>query len=82
MRILTMMASDDPIVEVPIVFASASAGALKSFAIMETHPVFKSTANSDSSVAQYVRTVLDVGANGVFFIVDEVFGESIPRKLR
>jgi len=77
-----MMASDDPIVEVPIVFASASAGALKSFAIMETHPVYKSATDSYSSLLQYVRTVLNVGANGVLFIVDEVLGKSITIKLR
>ena len=35
----TMMASEDPMVEVPIVFASSCDGALKSLAIMETHPV-------------------------------------------
>ena len=34
-----MMASEDPMVEVPIVFASLSVGALNSLAIMETHPV-------------------------------------------
>jgi hypothetical protein len=36
---LTMMASEDPIVEVPTVLASSWIGALNSLAIMLTHPV-------------------------------------------
>jgi len=40
--LLTMMASEDPMVEVPIVFASGSAGALNSLAIIDTHPVHNS----------------------------------------
>lgn len=35
----TMMASEEPMVEVPIVFASSWDGALNSLAIMDTHPV-------------------------------------------
>lgn len=38
----TIMASEDPIVEVPIMFASSVLGALNSRAIMETHPVYSS----------------------------------------
>jgi hypothetical protein len=34
-----MIASEDPIVEVPMVLASSWVGALNSLAIMETHPV-------------------------------------------
>ena len=75
-----MIASEDPIVEVPIVLASASDGALKSFAIMDTHPV-RLSLHACIPVCIFIeRTVLNVGADGVLFVVDEVFGESVSAR--
>jgi hypothetical protein len=72
-----MMASEDPIVEVPMVLASSWLGALKSLAIMLTHPVRCLAAVSPRYGMWYGRTVLDIGANGVLFVVDEVLREGV-----
>jgi hypothetical protein len=53
--VLTMMASEEPMVEVPIVFASASVGALNNFAIIETHPVYSANAANVDSIVLYER---------------------------
>lgn len=70
-----MIASEEPIVEVPIVLASSSPGALNSLAIMETHPNHSQPCSR--IYPQCIRTVLDIGAHGVLFVVDEVLGEGI-----
>jgi hypothetical protein len=69
-----MMASEEPMVEVPIVLASSWEGALNSLAIIDTHPVHVSHCISTEFE---VRTVLDIGANGILLVVDEVLGESV-----
>jgi hypothetical protein len=80
--VLTMMASEDPIVEVPIVFASSWVGALNSLAIMLTHPVYRSATVSQLYGVWCERTVLDVGADGVLFVVDEVLREGVAVGIR
>jgi hypothetical protein len=72
-----MIASEDPIVDVPIVFASGSQGALKSLAIIETHPFCCSAKTSKAYELYCIRTILNIGADGVLFVIDEVLGEGI-----
>ena len=79
-RRLTMMASEEPIVEVPMVFASSWEGALNSLAIIETHPAL-SQLPFFLSLYGSGRTVLDIGADGVLFVVDEVLGEGVTSRV-
>lgn len=74
------MASDEPMVEVPIVFASSSEGALNSRAIMDTHPT-RISAYAQRMQGRIVRTVLDIGADGILFVVDEVLRKGVPTLL-
>jgi hypothetical protein len=75
-----MMASEDPMVEVPMVFASSSFGALNSLAIIETQPAHSSVSDYKSCSICVVRTVLDIGADGILFIVDEVLGKGVATR--
>ena len=75
-----MMASEEPIVEVPMVFASSWEGALNSLAIIETHPALSQLVLFLSLYGSG-RTVLDIGADGVLFVVDEVLGEGVTSRV-
>ncbi len=74
---LTIMASEDPMVDVPIVFASSWLGALNSLAIIETHPVRYSANMSNASNLYCIRTVLNICADRVLFVIDEVLREGV-----
>lgn len=50
-----MIASEEPMVEVPIVFASSVEGQLKSLAIIETHPKIISQVSYANSIFCNVR---------------------------
>jgi hypothetical protein len=52
-------------------------GALNSLAIIETHPVRYSANMSNASNLYCIRTVLNIGADRVLFVIDEVLREGV-----